>query len=356
MNKVSIGRAKSLMMPLAKMAVSGKIAPNVMIHGSPGMGKSFTVASIAYELDMFLIDLRLSALDPTDVGGLPYVADGEMKFSTPEWLKQIIASGKPSILFLDELTNASISTQAAAYRLVLDREINNGTKLPDNCWIVGAGNLREDQSGAKPLVPPLANRFAMHLFIDKNLAAESFLQYAMETGIHRDILAFLSYKKTNISVTYNNNPAFATPRSWEYVDGFLKGNYFPAEQDFDVAVAGAVGSDIAVEFGSFRKLNGRLPDWKRLRTDNSYKYELPEGDEGLRFAISVGLAYELLDALREDLSDEVEKLAHFLDNFSDEIITLTMRVMKSDMTAMQKLVRHKSLIMQLTKVSKYVND
>jgi hypothetical protein len=355
LNKVSIGKAKEILEPFAKMALKGQTPLNVMLIGSPGLGKSSIVREIAEENDMFLVDLRLASLDPTDVGGLPYVTGDEMKFSTPEWLKQVLACGKPCIIFLDEITNATVSTQSAAYRLVLDREVNNGTKLPDNCWIVGAGNSKEDQSGAKPLVPPLANRFGLHLYIDKKEASESFIQYAISQRFDRSIVGFLSWKKANVSVAYNNNPAFATPRSWEYVNHYLKNGMFSGNT-LDLVIAGAVGTDISVEFSAYRELNDVLPDWDKLKHDDSYEYELPKDDEGLKYAISVGLAFEMLDSLGEDDKDAIVRLTKFMEEFSDEIKILTFRTMKKDKDTMRKMVKYAELLAEFRTMSKYLSS
>lgn len=354
LNSVSISKAKELIKPIAAMAHKGIAPLNVMLTGSPGLGKSTIVKDIAKEMGFGLIDLRLASLDPTDVGGLPFVSDGVMKFSDPEWFKEIMENAdKPYIIFLDEVTNASISTQAAAYRLLLDREINNGKKLPDTTFIIGAGNTKEDQSGAKPLIPPFANRFGLHLYIDKRQAADSFIQHAVENRFDRNIIGFLSYKKSNVSVPYNNNPSFATPRTWEFVDTYLKEQMYEGS-DLDLVIAGAVGTDVAVEFSSYRKLHSKLPDWNKLINDDSYDYTLPQDDEALKYALSIGLAIELLDCLSIDNAKGVKRLSAFLEEFSDEIKILVFRTMKKDSQTMRKFVKYAELLKEFKSISKYV--
>ncbi len=39
----------------------------VMLHGSPGVGKSDVIRQVADELNVKLIDIRLSQLDPVDL-------------------------------------------------------------------------------------------------------------------------------------------------------------------------------------------------------------------------------------------------------------------------------------------------
>ena len=45
----------------------------VMLHGSPGVGKSQVVKQVADKLGIEMIDLRLSQLDPVDLRGVPSV-------------------------------------------------------------------------------------------------------------------------------------------------------------------------------------------------------------------------------------------------------------------------------------------
>ena len=45
----------------------------VFIWGAPGIGKSSIVKSIAKDMDLEFIDLRLALLDPTDLKGIPFL-------------------------------------------------------------------------------------------------------------------------------------------------------------------------------------------------------------------------------------------------------------------------------------------
>ena len=90
------------------------------VQSSPGMGKSSIMRAIASELNLQLIDHRLSTSAPEDLSGLPrFDEDGKARFSpfadlfptedTP------LPPGKEGwMLFLDEFNSASKSVQAAA--------------------------------------------------------------------------------------------------------------------------------------------------------------------------------------------------------------------------------------------------
>jgi len=51
----------------------------VFIWGPPGVGKSSVIAQVAGSLNLSLRDIRALLLDPVDLRGLPYVADGRSK-------------------------------------------------------------------------------------------------------------------------------------------------------------------------------------------------------------------------------------------------------------------------------------
>ena len=127
------------------------------IWGSPGVGKSSIIGQLARSLNLALRDIRALLLDPVDLRGLPYVADGRSKWATPEFLPQEGAG----ILLLDELNSAPAMVQAAFYQLILDRRLGEYT-LPDGWVIIAAGNRDGDRAHTTRMPTPLRNRF-VHL-------------------------------------------------------------------------------------------------------------------------------------------------------------------------------------------------
>ena len=121
----------------------------LFLWGPPGIGKSDIMQQITDDLEKaFLIDIRLSLWDPTDVKGMPYYAvnDNTMKWAPPVELpvEALAKKYKTIVLFLDEMNSAAPAVQAAAYQLILNRRV--GTyKLPDNVVIVAAGNRETDK-------------------------------------------------------------------------------------------------------------------------------------------------------------------------------------------------------------------
>lgn len=332
LNLVDIKEAKQLLSMAISTQTSGmsKKHLNVCLHGSPGIGKSSIVAQVAEEFGFTLIDLRLSAMEASDVLGIPYTFNGVMKFSTPEWWP---TGDVPTILFLDELKSAPPAVQTAAYRLILDRSIQNGSVLPHNCIIVAAGNLKEDKTGARDLLPAAANRFGMHLIIDKKRAVEPFLDYAINKGFHRSVIGFLSWKREAIYGDIGNEAAFATPRTWEDVSNILASPIIQNDTVLrNIALGAAVGTEAAYDIGGYLDNEKHLPNWSRIREgDESYEYSIPRGDMCLEFAVATNLAIEILESLRAEATDEVNNLAKLLRDLGDDMLILMFKTLKRDL-------------------------
>ena len=100
--------------------ITSFIKANVPVNliGSPGVGKSDVIKQVAKSLNLKLIDFRLSTADPTDLSGLPFVDNGRSVFlpneAFPIATDEIPDGFNGWLLFLDEISNAPMSVQAAA--------------------------------------------------------------------------------------------------------------------------------------------------------------------------------------------------------------------------------------------------
>ena len=176
----------------------------VMLWGAPGVGKSDVVAQVAEKRGVELRDVRLSLLDPVDLKGFP-IPDHDNKQMTwlpPHFLPamtvkkarallntkdgkktalpdHLMPNDSQGILFLDELPSAPQAVQAAAYQLILNREIGNYT-LPEGWAIIAAGNREEDRAVVHKMPSALANRF-VHLNFDIHL--DDWCEWALDNGI-----------------------------------------------------------------------------------------------------------------------------------------------------------------------------
>lgn len=245
MHKANVAEATKYLNSL----VQGKIRHSVMMWGAPGIGKSSLVAKVAKDNGMQIIDVRLSQLAPTDIRGIPFVNQetGVARFAPPEFLPR---EGR-GILFLDEINLAPPAIQNVAMQLVLDRRVGS-YEVPDEWFIVAAGNRVEDRAAVSQMPAPLANRF-LHLTVEVDL--NSWKQYAITSGVREEIVSFLNFRP-NLLHDFNKNAiAWPSPRSWDFANDLI---------NLNLPVESAVGEGTAAEFNSFVKLYKKLPDVDKI--------------------------------------------------------------------------------------------
>lgn len=338
----------------------------IYLHSSPGIGKSAIIDQIANENDMGFVDVRLAQFEASDVQGIPFVRDDEegnqiMDVSTPDWFpsKERVANSEfpeRGILFFDELSNAPIPVQHAAYRVILDREVHRGCELADGWIIVAAGNKKEDKTGAKGVAPALANRFAIHFDIKESL--DDFTAYAVAKNFDESIIGFLNFDSSKLYKfdPKKNEVAFATPRSWEQVNNLMKVGY--SGDELAMVLGGCVGDAVTSEFMAFQKYYKDLPDFNKIMS-GEMDYKIPKDkDRGVIYA----LVSSLIIHLANNASDKkkVENLNKILTQLPDDFLTLTYRSLKSALNMSGEGKKSVANILMVTRdnwsrVSKYID-
>jgi MoxR-like ATPase len=258
--------------------IENRLRLSVMIWGPPGIGKSSIVAQTAASHDLPCIDVRLSQLAPTDLRGLPVAEDGISRWYPPEFLPREGAG----VLFLDEINLAPPAMQGMAQQLVLDRRVGSYV-VPDGWYIWAAGNRKEDLASVFDMPAPLANRF-LHVQVAPD--HESFKQYALNAGVHEQVIAFLTYRPALLHKIDAQQPAWPSPRSW-----VMASHLHHARMD----VAAAVGDGAASEFSAFVTHYQTLPDLGRILQGAGERIPFP-GEPSLRYATVVGLTARADDA------------------------------------------------------------
>lgn len=238
--------------------------PAVMLWGPPGVGKSQAIRQIAERIEretgksVKVTDVRLLLFNPIDLRGIP-TANADKTLAV--WLKPQIfqmdaGDDTVNILFLDEISAAPQSVQAAAYQITLDRAVGEH-RLPDNCIVIAAGNRTTDKSVAYRMPKALANRL-LHIEIEGSFPA--WKQWAVTSGIREKVIGFLSFRQ-NLLMDFDagsDDLAFPTPRAWEAVSRILNG----IDDDIDnmyALIAGIVGTGAAVEFRTWTRVCQDLP-------------------------------------------------------------------------------------------------
>jgi len=231
---------------------SYQVREPLYIWGAPGVGKSDTMRQVAKELEINLIDQRLSQMDPTDLKGIPYVDEGFTKFAIPGFLPQVKRDGANGILFLDELGQAPPAIQSAGYQLILDGRLGD-YYLPEGWVCMAAGNRAEDRAFATRLSSALADRFG---HIDYDVNVDEWRQWAYKEGIDSSIISFINYRPAHLHNMDVQKRAFPTPRSWAKINKHLP--LLTPDTEYYTFCA-FIGEETAGEFIAYKRLADELP-------------------------------------------------------------------------------------------------
>jgi hypothetical protein len=300
----------------------------LFIWGPPGIGKSDIVHQIGEQMEAHVIDIRLSLWEPTDIKGIPYFDPNQNKmvWGAPSELPDadMAAKHKWIILFLDEMNSAAPSVQAAAYQLILNRKVGQ-YKLPDNVFIVAAGNREADKGVTYRMPAPLANRF-VHLELAVNF--DDWFQWAVANKVHRDVVGYLTFAKKDLYDFDPKSPSrsFATPRSWSFVSELLEDD--DDDNTTTDLVSGAVGEGLAVKFMAHRKVSATMPNPTDI-LDGKVK-ELKTKEISAMYSLTVSLCYELKelsDKNDKKFDDKVNNFLRFaMDNFETELVVMGIKL------------------------------
>ncbi len=309
---------------ILKSGTALKIFPSVMLWGPPGVGKSQGIRQVAEEITektgkrVEITDVRLLLFNPVDLRGIPTANEDK---TLAVWLKPKIFQMDDSaevvnILFLDEISAAPQSVQAAAYQITLDRTVGEH-RLPDNCIVVAAGNRITDRSVAFTMPKALANRLC-HIEIVGD--SKSWHDWAVGAGVNSIVLGFLDY---NPSMLMKFDPmtdglSFPTPRSWEMVSNILNHVSENISEVYPLVV-GCVGDAAAYELRSWSEVYSKIPEVETIFEGNAGS--VPARPEIL-FAISSEIASHALEHhSEEEIRNAVDYVSRLPVEFKNRIFT-----------------------------------
>ena len=336
----------------------------LFVWGPPGIGKSDIVAEVARSQNRPLIDIRLPLMEPTDMRGIPYLAEVKVydaqgnlvrdesnvpltekvfRWSTPSDLPT--DPNSRALVFFDEMSAAPPSVQAATYQIILNRRI--GTyNLPEDVVIIAAGNRVKDKGVAYNMPMPLANRFS-HVTLAVDF--DDWKEWALINRVHKDVVGYLSFQPNDLNHfnPSNDSYAFATPRSWYFASELLqeendKGEVVDTTLPADVLgdlIKGTVGDGPGIKFMTYRQQAANLPHAKDILSGKVTKLNSKQID--IMYALTTALAYELIDADKravnatkngdtkamDEFHVQVDRFYQFMmDNFEDELAVMGAKI------------------------------
>lgn len=294
-----------------------KLVP--MLTGSPGEGKSSLIKMVAEQFNLKVIDVRLAQCDPTDLCGFPTINKetgkaGYMPMDTFPIEGDEIPKGYSGwLIFFDEANSAPESVIAAAYKIVLDRQVGLHN-LHKNVAMVMAGNLETDNAIVNQMSTAMQSRL-IHLEMGQDYM--EWVDWAMDNDVDHRITDFIKFKP---GALYAFNPdhtdkTFGCPRTWEFADRILKVTDI---DDLDALplLSGALSEGLAHEFNVFCKIYKTLPKISDIIADPT-TIKVPN-EPSVLFALTGAISHHAKE-------DSIGKLMEYVNRLPIEFQVVTLR-------------------------------
>lgn len=370
MQTISATQAPELLIDIMKAG----LVP--MLTSSPGIGKSSIAKAVAKSLDLKVIDLRLSQCDPSDLLGFPSInvertkagyvpmdtfpilgddlpikldADGKELFtmaSNPNYGKRsgdgvnttdkeikVFTRFKGWLLFLDEMNSAAKSVQAAAYKIVLDKQVGI-FELHPNVLMMAAGNLATDNAVVNKLGTAMQSRM-VHLQLREDFKA--FMAWAATSGMDYRVTSFLQFKPGALFMFKPDHAecTFPCPRTWEFVSKIIK-PWKTIEHKKAAIIDGTVGEGTGREFLAFCQVFNDLPTIQGILANPA---DIPISKEPtVRYALTGMISTHITKANSEDLMIFINRLPVEFQIITLQAALLRDQTLMADGSAFQKWV------------------
>lgn len=340
--RVNTRQAQSMMVDILQVG----LVP--YLQSSPGMGKSSIAANISDQLNTKLIDHRLSTSEPTDMTGLPYFKpNGTAAFAPFEEMFPLentpLPEGKNGwMVLLDEFNSASRETQAAAYKIILDKMVGQ-IPLNENVALVAAGNLDTDRAITNKMSTAMQSRLVhLELHLDHEIWLEDV---ALAQSYDPRIIAFLNYNKPALMdfKPDHKEKTFCCPRTWEFMNRLVQNK--PVIKDEHAALfAGTITSGIAAEFVTYNQIYRDLVDIKTILAAPVHA-PLPETAQAQWACIT--------NLMSNITKDNFEHLSIYANRF-----TITFRVLffRSILIRQPALRNHPAFASVMSEVARYMTS
>ncbi len=308
-----------------------------MVSSPPGTGKSDIIRQVFDSFKLKEIDVRLSQYDPVELAGYPSIKDGRASH-IPLDVFPLKENAIPKDyngwgLFFDEFNSASLATQAAAYKVILDKHIGQ-YPLHDRVRIVCAGNLATDSAIVNRLSTAMQSRL-VHL--ELTVDVEQWVQWANSAGLDHRVIAYIQSVPDNLHKFEpdHNDKTFSSPRTWEFASKLIakdQGNLQPKLP----LLAGAVSEAVAREFILYTAIYTDMP------TIN----EILAKPDTIAISNEPGTLYALSNMVAAWAKpSNIDILMKFINRLPIEFATITL----------QNLIHRNTDMVQELSVAKWIN-
>lgn len=247
----------------------GKVAGLIM--SSPGFGKTSTIRKWCEYKDYNLTTLIPSHFSVDDLLGLQTKNGDELVRLAPTWYKDLTdkaKNGKRNVLFIDELSATMEFLQPPLFNLIFDHSFDD-KRLPENTFIVSAGNYAEELNNSFKLTAPLVNRFLLLNVKPEDFDIDELLNDDDIESItdKKDIEAFLGLTKAT-KHKYN----FDSFKNW-VKDNKSEFQWGKAQYTDDIELGGLLGFNsmrsfkYAMTFAQAYMVNFDSSIWMRIFGD-----------------------------------------------------------------------------------------
>lgn len=300
----------------------------IFLRGGTGLGKTQIIEQCAdamFPMEKLpnqttnYIYILLSDKDPTDLTGVQFpetfkLSNGETGshaiFARPSFIPK--DPNWQGVVFFDELSNANIPCQQAAYQAMLEHTLGD-YHFNDKCVFVAAGNRECDNGGTHEILRPLANRMVV---IDLEYSLENWIEdYAVPHRVHPAILGYLKGRPamfyTGAEKKREEETSLCTPRSWVTVSDVMydldkNAGKDGAERLAHILIDGCLSKGVGSEFLNYYKRTYVLPASDDILKGKVKNINLKEEEVDLVYVCLQGCLHKLAEYCKDNLVSDQE--------------------------------------------------
>ena len=190
-------------------------------------------------------------------------------------------------MFLDEFNSGNKQTEAAAYKLILDREVYKH-KLHPRCLIAAAGNLTTDRAIVNTQSTATTSRLNHYrMRVDHKV----WIDWANSHEIDHRIISLIKFKPELLHRfdPSTNELTFPCPRTWEFASKVISGAE-AIDHINKIRLAGTIGEGAAVELATYSEIYQNLPTIEEILSNPKSGWRVPKEPSEL-YAVTTMLAH-----------------------------------------------------------------